>query len=181
MTAAESQGERAERAPTGELVWRVWLLPAHPLRGGLAVAVCLLTTAFAWSLSASALLTAVAGLTLVASLSQFLLPTRFALNGESLRVSNLLYRRTRRWSEFRGYARAGTRLKLLTLPPGSRLDNYRSQLLLLPPGEAAEAVLAFVRARLETAAPAAEAAAAAAISMAGAGAGPGARSNEEPS
>jgi hypothetical protein len=154
VTAAASQGERAT-APDTELVWRVWLLPAHPLRGGFALAVCALTVVFAWSLSRSVLLGAVAGLVLIASLSQFLLPTHFALSGESVRVSNLLYRRTRRWSEFRGYARAGARLKLLTLPPGSRLDNYRGQLLLLPPGEAGEAVLAQVRARF---APAAEAA-----------------------
>lgn len=138
----------ASAAVGDALAWRVWLLRAHPRRGALAILVCLLTISFAWALSESALLTAVAGLLLVASLSQFLLPTHFALDAESLRVRNLLYRRTRRWSEFRGYARAGNRLKLLTLPPGSRLDNYRSLLLLLPPGADGEAVVARVRARL---------------------------------
>ena len=154
MTAAQSQGERAAAAPSVELAWRVWLLPAHPLRAGLALSVCLLTVAFAWSLSGSVLLTAVAGLLLLASLSQFLLPTDFRLSDESVQVKNLLYRRQRRWSEFRGYARAGERLKLLTLPPGSRLDNYRSQLLLLPAGAQGEAVMDCVRARLAPAAPA---------------------------
>jgi len=147
--ASETQ---ATGAAGDALAWRVWLLPTHPRRGALAIAVCLLTTSFAWALSQSALLTAVAGLLLVASLSQFLLPTRFALDAETLRVSNLLYRRTRHWSEFRGYARAGGRLKLLTLPPGSRLDNYRSQLLLLPPGAEGEAIVARVRARFAPAA-----------------------------
>jgi len=150
---------RAIETAGDALAWRVWLLTAHPWRGALAILVCLLTTSFAWGLSGSVLLTAVAGLLLAASLSQFLLPTRFALDAETLRVSNPLYRRTRRWSEFRGYARAGERLKLLTLPPGSRLDNYRSLLLLLPPGAAGEAVVARVRARLAPA-PAESAAAA---------------------
>lgn len=139
---------QASAAVGDALAWRVWLLPAHPRRAALAIGVCLLTTSFAWALSQSVLLTAVAGLLLAASISQFLLPTHFALDDESLRVRNLLYRRTRRWSEFRGYARAGGRLKLLTLPPGSRLDNYRGLLLLLPPGAAGEAVVARVRARL---------------------------------
>ena len=119
------------------------------LSSALTVAVSALTVWFTYSLSSSAWLAGFAAFVLFASLSHFFLPTRFRFDEDAVRVSNLIYRRRRLWKEFRGYARSGPRLKLLTLPPGSRLDNYRGMLLLLPPGELAEDAVRFVRARLD--------------------------------
>jgi len=147
--AAATEPDQTTDSSEATLDWRVWLLTAHPARGGLAVAVCALTVWFTHSLSGSAFLAGFAAFVLLASLSHFFLPTTFHLDTEAVRISNPLYRRRRLWREFRGYARAGARLKLLTLPPGSRLDNYRGMLLLLPPGEPGEAAVRFVRARLE--------------------------------
>ena len=72
-----------------------------------------------------------AAFVLLASLSSFFFPTRTRLDPEAVRVTNPLYWRRRAWSEFRGFSRSGPRLKLLSLPPGSRLDNYRGMLVLL--------------------------------------------------
>ena len=148
MTAA-AEREPTPPTPVETLEWRVWLLTGHPGRAGLAVAVCALTVWFTHSLSGSTWLAGFAAFVLFASLSHFFLPTRFQLDAEAVRVSNLLYRRRRLWTEFRGFARSGPRLKLLTLPPGSRLDNYRGMLLLLPAGEAGDEAVRFVRARLD--------------------------------
>ncbi len=128
------------------LGWRIWLLARHPWRGCMAGAVSAFTVWFVTDLSGSAWLGGFASFVLLASLSHFFLPTRYHLDEEAVRVSNLIYWRRRKWQEFRGYARSGPRLKLLTLPPGSRLDNYRGMLLILP--DDADAVVAFVRARL---------------------------------
>jgi hypothetical protein len=135
--------------PAERLEWRVFLLGRHPLRGLLALAVCAFTTWFAWSLSQSPWITAVAAFILMASLSSFFFPTFYRLDAEAVLVRNPLYWRRRLWSEFRGLRREGPRLKLLTLPGNSRLDNYRGMLLLLP--EDAEPVVDFVMRRIEEA------------------------------
>ncbi len=145
MPETRSQPTADLDAP-GELAWRVWLLRRHPWKGLMAFGVAVFTVWFTVSLSGSAWLGGFAAFVLFASLSHFFLPTRYRLDGEAVRVSNLLYRRRRTWTEFRGFARSGPRLKLLTLPPGSRLDNYRGMMLLLP--DAADEVIAYIRARL---------------------------------
>jgi len=127
--------------------WTIFLLARHPGRGGLALAVCAFTTWFAWSLTHSAWLAGMAAFVLVASLATFFFPTRFTLDGEGVRVVNLIYRRKRAWREFRGLRRQGDRLKLLTLPYDSRLDNYRGMLLILP--EDHETIVEFIRRKLE--------------------------------
>lgn len=139
--------ESAASETAETLAWRVWLLGRHPWKGLLAFAVAGFTVWFTLSLSGSAWLGGFAAFVLFASLSHFFLPTSYRLDAEAVRVSNLLYWRRRAWSEFRGFARSGPRLKLLTLPPGSRLDNYRGMLLILP--DEAEAAVDFIRARLD--------------------------------
>ena len=148
MSAEGTAPEKADDASADqEISWRIWLLVEHPWKGLLATAVSLFTIWFTVNLSGSAWLGGFAAFVLLASLSHFFLPTRYSLDAEAARVSNLLYWRRRPWTEFRGFARSGSRMKLLTLPPGSRLDNYRGMLLMLPPD--ADAVLRFVRARLD--------------------------------
>ncbi len=145
-------GEAAGINPTVEaasIEWTVFLLRRHPWRGLLAVAVCAVTISFVWSFTSSAWITGVATFILLASLSSFFFPTRFQLDGEKIRMSNALYRRTRKWSEFRGMRQHEDRLKLITLPYDSRLDNYRGMLLILP--EERDPVLAFIRRRIEEA------------------------------
>ncbi len=145
-TGAQELKQAPPSQAADELEWSVWLLSRHPWKGLLAIGVGMLTIWFALSLTGSTWLGATAAFILLASLSHFFLPTRYRLDQEAVRVSNLLYWRRRPWGEFRGFARSGPRIKLLTLPPGSRLDNYRGMLLLLP--EAPEEVLAFIRTRL---------------------------------
>jgi len=132
----------------GEVIeWRVFLLARHPGRGTFAALVIALTAWFTWSVSHSAWLTGLAAFVLLGSLSSFFFPTRYRIDGEAVRASNLFWRRTRRWEEFRAMRHHGRQLKLLTLPGDSRLDNFRGMLILLP--EDRDAVLDFVRRRLE--------------------------------
>ncbi len=151
-TGVQENHQAPPAKAAGKLEWTIWLLTRHPWKGLMAIGVGLLTIWFTLSLTGSAWLGGIAAFVLLASLSHFFLPTRYQLDEEFVRVSNILYWRRRPWSEFRGFARSGPRIKLLTLPPGSRLDNYRGMLLLLP--EAPEEALAFIRARLEPPEPA---------------------------
>jgi hypothetical protein len=145
-TGAQELKQAPPTRAAGELEWTIWLLTRHPWKGLLAIGVGMLTIWFTLSLTGSTWLGGIAAFILLASLSHFFLPTRYHLDEKAVRVSNILYWRRRPWSEFRGFARSGPRIKLLTLPPGSRLDNYRGMLLLLP--EAPEEALAFIRDRL---------------------------------
>ena len=153
IKAGQATGAPSREEPVGDpadeasISWTVFLLAKHPRRGALALLVILFTTWFTWDFTGSSWMAGVAAFVLVASLSNFFFPTRFRIDGESVRISNLFYRRTRRWSEFRQLRRQGGRLKLLTLPHESRLDNFRGMLLFLP--EESDAILSFVRERLE--------------------------------
>lgn len=145
--ATQPHDDAAAGSRPAAIEWRVWLLARHPWRGLLGIAVSAFTIWFTIDLSGSTWLGGFAAFVMLATLSHFFLPTSYRLDAEAVRVSNPLYWRRRRWSEFRGFARSGPRIKLLTLPPGSRLDNYRGMLLLLPPES--DAVIAFIKARLD--------------------------------
>jgi hypothetical protein len=132
---------------SGSLGWTVWLVRNHPWRGLLAGAVSGYTVWFTWSYTSSGWLAGFAAFVMLASLSSFFLPTSYAMDGEKVMVKNPIYRRTRKWDEFRGMKKAGDKLKLTTFSRDSRLDNYRGMLLLLPPQ--ADEIIDFIRQRLE--------------------------------
>lgn len=86
-------------------------------------------------------------LVLAASVSSYLLPTRYALDGSALRRTHLLRTREWPWSAFRRVDRHGDGLFLSPFDRGSRLDSFRG--VFLPLGRNRSEVTAFVRARVE--------------------------------
>ncbi len=129
-----------------EHTWTVFLFGRHPARGAFAIAIISFTTWFTKDFTGSSWMAGVAAFVLVASLSNFFFPTRYRIDGESVSVGNLFYRRTRKWSEFRRYRSGRGGVKLLTLPRDSRLDNFRGMLILLP--EDGASILEYIRERM---------------------------------
>ena len=130
--------------------WRVFLFARNPGRGAMAVAVLMVTLAFVHSAAGSAWLTGLATFILLASLSNFFLPTSYRMDATHVQLNNPVFRRRRAWTEFRGVSHDGLRLKLRTISRPSRLDNYRGMLVQMDP-ERAQEILDFARARIEEA------------------------------
>ena len=86
-------------------------------------------------------------LVLGGSVSRYLLPTRYALDGSALRRTHLLRTRAWPWSAFRRVDRHGDGLFLSPFGTGTRLDSFRG--VFLPFGHNGSEVTAFVRARVE--------------------------------
>ncbi len=147
---AASERNRAniteEEAGEAQFAWTIFLFASHPRKGAFALMIVLFTTWFTWDFSGSTWMAAIAGFVLIASLSNFFFPTRFRLDDETVHMGNIFYRRTRRWAEFRSLSRQGKRIKLLTLPSASRLDNFRGMLLILPENE--EGIVEYIQAHL---------------------------------
>ncbi len=130
------------------LEWKIFLLASQPGRGIMAVAVCMVTLWFTQSLGGSAWITGVAAFILLASLSNFLLPTRYRFDSTHVLVRNPLHWRRRAWTEFRAFTRAGDRVNLRTLPHESRLDHYRGMLIIMDPLRREE-ILEFIVSHIE--------------------------------
>lgn len=137
--------EQSENPET--LEWRIFLLGRQRGRGLMAIAVCAVTLWFVHGFGGSAWITGVAAAILIASLSSFLLPTRFRLDATHVLVRNPLYWRRRAWTEFRAYDHVGDRVSLRTLPHPSRLDHYRGMLIILDPARREE-ILAYIGQRI---------------------------------
>ena len=112
--------------------------------------ILLVTVAFVHSFGGSAWLTALATFVLLASLSNFFLPTRYKMDATHVEAHNPLWHRRRPWTDFRGLAFDGLRLKLRTIARPSRLDNYRGMLVQMDP-ERAQEILDYARDRIEEA------------------------------
>ncbi len=140
MEEAESNSEILE--------WRIFLLGSQPARGAAVVAVCAITLWFVHSYGQSAWITGFAAFVLLASLSNFILPTRYRLDGTHALIRNPLYWRRRAWKEFRAVSHRGDRVNLRTLPHESRLDHYRGMLIIMDP-DRREEILSFIKARIE--------------------------------
>jgi len=129
------------------LEWRIFLLGSEPKRGLLVVLVSAVTLWFVHDFAGSAWITGFAAFILLASLSNFLLPTRYRLDDTHALISNPLYWRKRAWTEFRAISHRGDRVNLRTLPHESRLDHYRGMLIIMDPARRDE-ILAFMSERI---------------------------------
>jgi hypothetical protein len=125
------------------LEWRIFLLGSEPKRGLMALAVSAITLWFVHDFAGSAWITGFAAFILLASLSNFLLPTRYRLDETHVLIRNPLYWRRRAWTEFRAISHRGDRVNLRTLPHESRLDHYRGMLIIMDPARGGE-ILAFI-------------------------------------
>jgi uncharacterized protein (DUF58 family) len=87
---------------------------------------------------------------LVVSLSAYIFPTGYLLDGEGVTVKGIIFRQTRPWRQFRTYYADKRGVQLSTFVRPSRLDPFRGVSLLFSKDNREE-VLAFVRQRMATA------------------------------
>ena len=139
---------RADRTPATALEWT-----CHPLRSESRLRTASLCALLAVCSAASWVgldgfgYGLLALLVLAASVSRYLLPTRYALDGSVLRRTHLLRTREWPWSTFRRIDRHRDGLFLSPFDRSSRLDSFRG--VFLPLDQNGSAVTAFVRAQVE--------------------------------
>ena len=130
-----------------ELRWRVHpLLDESRLRSGLLLAILTGLSVGVWisfgELTFGLLTVGLLG----ASVSRYILPTRYALNGEGIRVSHAGTSRKMAWDRVRRVSASSDGLFLSTFAQPSRLDSFRG--LFLKCEKNRDEVIRFVRDRI---------------------------------
>ena len=131
----------AEGSHAAVLRWSAHPLVQEPWPKSLALGLVIAASAVAAAVGLEGFFYgALALLVLCASMSSYLVPTRCELNASGIVISNLLWRRQRRWSEIRrlDVHRDGFFLSPFAAP--HRLDSYRG--LFVPCGNCAPSHLA---------------------------------------
>ncbi len=112
------------------LQWKVWLAKKNPVRA-LSVAVLIMICAyFVLFTTEDLLLTSIAAAVLVIMVIPYYLPITFILTDDGIIKKLPFSKKTRRWDEFHRFASDKNMIKLYTMEKPSRLDNYRSFLLI---------------------------------------------------
>ena len=138
----------AESEATPALEWTSHPLRSEPwFRTASLCALLAVSSAAAWIGLDGFAYGLLALLVLAASVSRYLLPTRYILDGSALRRTHLLRTRAWPWSGFRRVDRHGDGLFLSPFGHSSRLDSFRG--VFLPLVQNGREVTAFVRARIE--------------------------------
>jgi hypothetical protein len=107
------------------LVWTVHLARRRPRRTAASLLVIAAGSIAAGYGFQSPLLGLLAAFLLLASISDYLLPIRFALSPEGAEARGLLHRRRMPWDRVRRVLRDDRGVKLSPLPRHSRLEPYR--------------------------------------------------------
>ncbi len=110
---------------THVLTFSLHLARRHPRRAAAAIALILAASLAAGYGLRSALLGLIAGLLLVASISDFLFPLHFQLTEKGVAARGRLHHRYLAWDLVRRVSRDKLGVKLSPLPRPSRLDAYR--------------------------------------------------------
>ncbi len=127
---------------THELTFSLHLARRHPRKAVAAIALILAASFAAGYGLRSSLLGLLAGLLLLASISDFLFPLHYRLDEKGISVKGVLHRRYLAWAQVRRVSRDELGVKLSPLPHPSRLDAYRGIYVWF--GDNAEAVMAYL-------------------------------------
>ena len=123
MRPGQAPAER--NVPTPSIEWSIHLARRRPRQAAGAIGLIVLGAAAAGFGFGSALLGGLAAILLVASVSDYLFPLRFALTEAGAEARGALLRRRIAWSQVRRARRDHLGVKLSPLPRHSRLDAYR--------------------------------------------------------
>jgi len=107
------------------LEWTVHLARRRPRQAAAVVVVILAASLVAGLGFRSALFGALAAVLLVASVSDYLLPVHYRLDGAGARAAGVIHRRRMGWEQVRRAARDSLGVKLSPLGHPSRLEAYR--------------------------------------------------------
>ena len=108
-----------------ELTWSVHLARRRPGRLAGAMVVIALGAAAAGVGFSSMVLAVLAAVLLVASVTDYLFPVHYRLDGDGIGARGLWHRRYMKWSQVRRAIRDELGVKLSPLPRPSRLEAYR--------------------------------------------------------
>lgn len=114
------------------LRWKILMAKRNPARAVAAAVIVLICTYFVFLTLRDVLLSAIALIVLLTMVLPYYLPTTFILTEEEVIKKMPLFRQKRRWEEFRRYDSEKAAIKLYTMRSASRLDNYRSFLIICP-------------------------------------------------
>jgi hypothetical protein len=103
---------------------------SHPVKRSTLISVLvILFILFVWSVvyltTSSFLLTGLAVVIMLGSLSSFFLPTRYELDQEKVKIKSFLTTREREWRSFRSFYIDKNGVLLSPFPQPSRLENFR--------------------------------------------------------
>ncbi len=135
---------------TALLTWKVQLARRNPARAISVLLLILICTYFVYFTLNDILLSLIAFLVLFLMVIPYYVPVTFIFTDESIIRKMPFSKQVRYWNEFKRYDIDKNTVKLYTMSQSSRLDNYRSLLLIC--SKNSEDVLAIVSEKIDPAA-----------------------------
>lgn len=114
------------------LRWKILMAKRNPARAIAVAVIVLICTYFVFLTLQEVLLTVIALIVLLLMVLPYYLPMTYILTAEEVIKKMPFFRQKRRWEEFRRYDTSKNAIKLYTMSHVSRLDNYRSLLIICP-------------------------------------------------
>lgn len=112
------------------LSWKIHMARRNPSRSIAVVILILICSYFIFYTMEDFFFTLIATFVLIIMVLPYYLPTTYTLTEEGVRRKMLFSNQSRAWSEFNRYDSDKNAIKLYTMKQSSRLDNYRSFLLI---------------------------------------------------
>ena len=129
------------------LTWKIHMARRNPARAVSVMVLILICAYFIHYTMEDFFFTLVTTFVLIIMVLPYYLPTTFILSEEGVVKKMLFSTQTRSWSEFNRYAVEKNIIKLYTMKKESRLDNYRSFLIICSKNK--DEVIKIVQERIE--------------------------------
>ncbi|MEA2076421.1 MAG: hypothetical protein U9O95_00195 [Candidatus Marinimicrobia bacterium] len=112
------------------LSWKIHMARRNPSRAIAVAILILICSYFIFYTMEDFFFTFIATFVLIIMVLPYYLPTTYMLTEKGVRRKMLFSNQSRAWSEFNRYDSNKNTIKLYTMKQSSRLDNYRSFLLI---------------------------------------------------
>ncbi|MCF7832494.1 MAG: hypothetical protein K9N05_02810 [Candidatus Marinimicrobia bacterium] len=112
------------------LSWKIHMSRRNPSRAIAVVILILICSYFIFYTMEDFFFTFIATIVLIIMVLPYYLPTTFSLTEEGITRKMLFSKQSRAWNEFNRYDSDKNTIKLYTMKQSSRLDNYRSFLII---------------------------------------------------
>ena len=112
------------------LSWKIHMARRNPSRAIAVAILIIICSYFIFYTMEDFFFTFISTIVLIIMVIPYYLPTTYILTEEGVRRKMLFSNQSRAWSEFNRYASDKNNVKLYTMKQSSRLDNYRSFLLI---------------------------------------------------
>ena len=112
------------------LSWKIHMARRNPSRAIAVAILIIICSYFIFYTMEDFFFTFISTIVLIIMVIPYYLPTTYILTEEGVRRKMLFSNQSRAWSEFNRYDSDKNNVKLYTMKQSSRLDNYRSFLLI---------------------------------------------------